>query len=118
LKGQDLDTVLGQCDILTVHTPGSAESIGETEINKMKQGAVLINCARGGVVNEIALSQAMNEGRISFAGVDVFENEPPTNDTILSLNNASLSPHIGASTAEAQMRVGIELAEKIVQHLK
>jgi D-3-phosphoglycerate dehydrogenase len=118
LKGQDLDTVLSQSDILTVHTPGSAESIGETEINKMKQGAVLINCARGGVVNEITLSQAMNEGRISFAGVDVFENEPPTNDTILSLNNASLSPHIGASTAEAQMRVGIELAEKIVQHLK
>ncbi len=118
LKGQDLDTVLGQCDILTVHTPGSAESIGETEISKMKQGAVLINCARGGVVNEIALARAMNEGKISFAGVDVFENEPPTNDTILSLNNASLSPHIGASTAEAQMRVGIELAEKIVQHLK
>ena len=84
----------------------------------MKQGAVLINCARGGVVNEIALARAMNEGKISFAGVDVFENEPPTNDTILSLNNASLSPHIGASTAEAQMRVGIELAEKIVQHLK
>lgn len=118
LKGQDLDTVLSQSDILTVHTPGSTESIGETEISKMKQGAVLINCARGGVVNEIALARAMNEGKISFAGVDVFENEPPTNDTILSLNNASLSPHIGASTSEAQMRVGIELAEKIVQHLK
>jgi D-3-phosphoglycerate dehydrogenase len=95
-----------------------AKGLDETEISKMKQGAVLINCARGGVVNEIALARAMNEGKISFAGVDVFENEPPTNDTILSLNNASLSPHIGASTAEAQMRVGIELAEKIVQHLK
>lgn len=118
LQGQDIDTVLGQSDILTVHTPGSAETIGENEISKIKTGAVLINCARGGVVNEIALAKAINEGKLSFAGVDVFENEPPTNDTVLSLKNTSLSPHIGASTAEAQMRVGIELAEKIVQHLK
>ena len=118
LKGQDLNTVLNQSDIVTVHTPGSAESIGENEINKLKDGAVLINCARGGVVNEIALAKAMESGKISFAGVDVFQNEPPTDNTILSLSNASLSPHIGASTSEAQMRVGIELAEKIVQHLK
>lgn len=77
----------------------------------------MINCARGGVVNEIALHDALKMGNIAFAGVDVFENEPPTNDLMLSLSNASLSPHIGASTAEAQMRVGIELAERIINHL-
>ena len=84
----------------------------------MKKGAVLINCARGGVVNEIALKNALESGHLSFAGVDVFENEPPTNTNILSLKNASLSPHIGASTLEAQERVGIELAERICQFFK
>ena len=66
-------------------------------------------------MNEQALAKAVNEGKIAFAGVDVFENEPPTNDLLLSLKNTSLSPHIGASTAEAQERVGIELAERIIQ---
>ena len=80
----------------------------------MKTGAVLINCARGGVVNEQALHDAVSSGKISFAGVDVFENEPPTNDTILKLKNTSLSAHIGASTKEAQERVGVELAERII----
>ena len=60
----------------------------------------------------------MDSGKIAFAGVDVFENEPPVNDTMLSLKNASLSPHIGASTSEAQERVGIELAERICQFFK
>lgn len=118
LKGITLDQLLADSDIITLHTPGSAEVITETEINKMKQGSVLINCARGGVVNEVALKNAMDSGKIAFAGVDVFENEPPVNDTILSLKNASLSPHIGASTSEAQERVGIELAERICQFFK
>jgi D-3-phosphoglycerate dehydrogenase len=113
LKGQSLDTVLSECDCLTVHTPGSAEVIGASEIAKMKQGSVLINCARGGVVNEEALAEALQSGHLSCAGVDVFVNEPPTNDLMLSQENCSLSPHIGASTKEAQERVGIELAEKI-----
>ena len=113
LKGQTLDAVLANADCLTVHTPGSAEVIGAQEIAKMKKGAVLINCARGGVVNEQALADALQQGQISCAGVDVFENEPPTNDLMLSQDNCSLSPHIGASTKEAQERVGIELAEKI-----
>lgn len=113
LKGQTLDAVLANADCLTVHTPGSAEVIGAQEIAKMKKGAVLINCARGGVVNEQALADALQQGQISCAGVDVFENEPPTNDLMLSQDNCSLSPHIGANTKEAQERVGIELAEKI-----
>jgi D-3-phosphoglycerate dehydrogenase len=118
LKGQSLDTVLSQSDCLTIHTPGSAEVIGAAEIAQMKAGSVLINCARGGVVNEVALAEALQIGQISCAGVDVFENEPPTNDLMISQDNCSLSPHIGASTKEAQERVGIELAEKITGFFK
>jgi len=118
LKGITLDEILQNSDIITLHTPGSTEVISENEIAQMKKGSVLINCARGGVVNEIALKNALESGHLSFAGVDVFENEPPTNTNMLSLKNASLSPHIGASTAEAQERVGIELAERICQFFK
>jgi D-3-phosphoglycerate dehydrogenase len=118
LKGQSLDTVLSLSDCLTIHTPGSAEVIGTAEIAQMKAGSVLINCARGGVVNEVALAEALQSGQISCAGVDVFENEPPTNDLMISQDNCSLSPHIGASTKEAQERVGIELAEKITGFFK
>jgi D-3-phosphoglycerate dehydrogenase len=112
-----MDVVLSQSDFISVHTPGSDEVIGHAELAQMKKTAVVINCARGGVVNEVALNDALKTGRIAFAGVDVFQNEPPTDDLMLSLPNASLSPHIGASTAEAQMRVGIELAERIINHL-
>jgi D-3-phosphoglycerate dehydrogenase len=117
LSGQPMDVVLSQSDFISVHTPGSDEVIGHSELAQMKKTAVVINCARGGVVNEIALNEALKTGRIAFAGIDVFQNEPPTDDLMLSLPNASLSPHIGASTAEAQMRVGIELAERIINHL-
>ena len=112
-----MDEVLSQSDFITLHTPGSSEVIDAVALSKMKKSAVLINCARGGVVNETALNEAISQGQIAFAGVDVFESEPPVNDLMLSLDNASLSPHIGASTAEAQMRVGIELAERIINHL-
>jgi D-3-phosphoglycerate dehydrogenase len=81
----------------------------------MKKGSVLINCARGGTVNEAALLHALNSGQISFAGIDVFEREPTNNSALLSHPNVSLSPHIGASTAEAQERVGIEVYEIIQQ---
>lgn len=118
LKGQKLETVLAQSDAITVHTPGSTEVIGASELSSMKPGSVLINCARGGVVNEAALRQALESGHIAFAGVDVFEQEPPVNDVMLQAPNVSLSAHVGASTGEAQERVGLELAERICQHLK
>jgi D-3-phosphoglycerate dehydrogenase len=118
LKGQKLETVLAESDAITLHTPGSTEVLGATEMAQMKKGAVLINCARGGVVNEQALRDALESGQISFAGVDVFAQEPPVNDVLLQAPNTSLSAHVGASTAEAQERVGIELAERICQHLK
>lgn len=113
LPGYNMEEVLKEADIITIHTPGSEEVIGEKELGMMKKGAVLINCARGGVVNEKALNQFVQSGHIAFAGVDVFENEPPVNDLMLKMPNTSLSPHIGASTAEAQERVGIELATRI-----
>lgn len=113
LKGHTLDEVLSQADFITIHTPGSNQIIGKNELKKMKTGAFLINCARGGVVNELDLAEALQSGHIAFAGVDVFENEPPVNDILLQQSHVSLSPHIGASTAEAQERVGIELAERI-----
>ncbi|NBP04966.1 MAG: 3-phosphoglycerate dehydrogenase [Bacteroidetes bacterium] len=115
IPGMSMDDVLKNSDIITLHTPGSNEVIGEKELAKMKYGAMLINCARGGVVNETALKNAVSSGKIAFAGVDVFEQEPPVNNDMLQLSNVSLSPHIGASTAEAQERVGIELAERIIQ---
>ncbi len=117
LKGEPMDVVLAESDFLSLHTPGSDEVIGALELSKMKPTAALINCARGGVVNEHALREALDNKRIAFAGVDVFENEPPVNDIMTGSPNTSLSPHIGASTAEAQMRVGIELADRIILHL-
>lgn len=117
LRGVSMDQVLSESDIISIHTPGSTQVIGEEELNACKDGVVFVNCARGGVVNENNLKNAINSGKVAFAGVDVFESEPPVNDTMLHIDNASLSPHIGASTAEAQQRVGIELAEKIIQYL-
>ncbi len=118
LKGKKLDDVLSNSDIISLHTPGSAQVIGAQEINKMKQGAILINCARGGVVNEVDLLAALQQGKLSSAGIDVFEKEPPVFTDILKPSNVSLSPHVGASTAEGQERVGKELADRIITILK
>ncbi|MBL7811842.1 MAG: D-2-hydroxyacid dehydrogenase [Bacteroidetes bacterium] len=118
LTGQNLPQVLSQADFVTIHTPGSDEVLGAEQLSMMKKGAVLVNCARGGVVNEPALVELLKSGHISFAGVDVFESEPPIYTDILRLPNVSLSPHIGASTAEAQERVGLELADRILTFFK
>jgi D-3-phosphoglycerate dehydrogenase / 2-oxoglutarate reductase len=118
LTGQSVETVLTQSDFVTLHTPGSEEIIGAKEIAMMKKGAMLLNCARGGVVNEPALVAALKSGQLSFAGIDVFETEPPIYTEILELPNVSLSPHVGASTAEAQERVGVELAERICSFIR
>ena len=92
--------------------------IGKAEIEQMKDGAALINAARGGVVDEVALIDALDSGKISFAGLDVFEDEPTPAIKVLMNGNVSLSPHIGAATKEAQDRIGIELAEQIITILK
>jgi D-3-phosphoglycerate dehydrogenase / 2-oxoglutarate reductase len=118
LTGVAMGELLKNCDIVTIHTPGSTEVITEAEIEQMKEGAILINCARGGVVNEKAMTAALQSGKLFAAGVDVFEQEPPVYKEFLNFNNVSLSPHIGASTAEAQERVGVELAERILAFFK
>ncbi|MBX2986056.1 MAG: D-2-hydroxyacid dehydrogenase [Bacteroidia bacterium] len=114
-----IETLLKESDFISLHVPKlDKPAIGEAEIAMMKTGAGIVNCARGGVVDEKSLAKALENGKIAFAGIDVFENEPPVNDILLKQDNASLTPHCGASTNEAQERIGIELAEKIIHFLK
>lgn len=113
------EEVLKNADFVSLHIPGGqGYVIAEAELNMMKKGAGLINCARGGVVSETDLVNALNNGQLAYAGVDVFEKEPPVYDGILKLKNVSLTPHIGASTAEAQKRIGDEMAEQIISFFK
>lgn len=111
------EEVLRRADVLTLHVPLTEETrhmIGEREIDRMKDGAILINCARGGVVDEEALVRALKSGKLAGAGLDVFEEEPPRNPELLSLPNVTLTPHIGAQTREAQARIGEEVVRVIL----
>jgi len=92
--------------------------IDKKEINLMKNGSGILNLARGGVVNEEELLKALDSDKLAFAAIDTFENEPKPRIKILMNSKISLSPHIGAATLEAQDRIGIELAEKIIETLK
>lgn len=116
------DELLERADIITLHLPkikGEPPAIAAQEFAKMKNGVVLINCARGGVVSEKDLLEALKNGKVLAAGIDVFENEPPTEAQKELINHprVSVTPHIGASTIEAQERVGIEIAQKVVNAL-
>ena len=114
-----LDEFFKKADVISLHVPAVEKPlIGQDEISKMKDGVILINCARGGVVDESALASALDNGKVAYAGIDVFDKEPPVDMTILKKKNVSLSPHIGGSTKEAQERIGIELAEKIISFFK
>jgi D-3-phosphoglycerate dehydrogenase len=84
----------------------------------LKDGVGIVNCARGGVIDEVALLKALDSNKVAFAGLDVFENEPTPEIQILMHPNISLTPHIGAATLEAQDRIGTELAEQIISLLK
>lgn len=119
----DLDEMLSKSDIVSLHIPfekSEGATIGKEQIDKMKDGAILINCARGGVVDESALLEGLNSGKIAGAGIDVWINEPTTEAQaeLIKHPNVSATPHIGGTTKEAQDRVGIEIAEKIVEELK
>lgn len=119
IKTQSKEEVLKQADFITLHVPAQKEYvIGEKEFELMKNGAVLVNCARGGVVDEEALIKALDSGKLVFAGLDVFINEPTPAKNILSHSKISLTPHTGASTNEAQDRIGLSLAEQIIDILK
>jgi D-3-phosphoglycerate dehydrogenase len=113
------EEVLRKADFITLHVPSTDKpAIGKEEFEMMKKGAYIVNCARGGVVDESELIKALDSGKIRYSGADVFENEPPVNDALLKHEKSSLTPHIGASTAEAQNRIGIELAERIIDLCK
>lgn len=104
--------VLAESDFISVHVPGG-DLIGADELAKMKDGVVLLNAARGGVINEEALLEALESGKVAGAGLDVFINEPTPAVKVLMNGKLSLTPHIGAATLEAQDRIGTELAEHI-----
>jgi D-3-phosphoglycerate dehydrogenase len=119
LKTIDFDKVLSESDFVTLHVPAQKEFvIGKEEIAKMKDGAAIINAARGGVIDEVALIEALDNGKLSFAGLDTFENEPSPAIKVLMNEKVSLTPHIGAATNEAQDRIGTELASQIISILK
>ena len=109
-----MDDMLANADIITIHTPFTGKAIlSKEEFAKMQNGVIIINAARGGTVDEEALLNAINEGKVAAAGLDVFESEPTPRKELLEHEKVSLSPHIGASTGEAQRNIGIELADKI-----
>ena len=117
VKTVSKEELLKRSDFVSLHVPfseGDKPVIGTHEIAIMKDGAGIINCARGGAVDEKALVAALDSSKISAAGLDVFEKEPPVSDAVLKHPKISLSAHIGASTAEAQEKIGTELAEKII----
>lgn len=111
-----LDKVLQTADFISFHIPGG-KLISKHEIASMKNGVILINAARGGVINEDELLEGLNSGKVSYACLDVFDNEPRPSVAILNHPKISLTPHIGAATNEAQERIGVELAEKIIAAL-
>lgn len=112
-----LDELISQSDVISLHVPGG-KMITEKEISQMKNGVILINASRGGVIDEADLLSGLNSGKISHACLDVFENEPTPNEELLKHSKISLTPHIGAATNEAQERIGVELAEKLIEALK
>ena len=116
---QTKEAVLKQADFLSLHVPAQKDFvIGTAELELMKDGAGLVNAARGGVVDEVAMVEALKSGKLSFAGVDTFENEPTPAVQVLMTPNVSLTPHIGAATTQAQERIGSELASQIISILK
>lgn len=116
-----LDELLAQADYISLHLPKTKESagmIGAAQFAKMKTGVRIVNCARGGIIDEQALYEALTGGKVAGAALDVFAEEPPTDWKLLKLDNVIASPHIGAATKEAQGRVGAEVAEKLIEFAK
>lgn len=116
------DDLVANSDFISLHIPLTPETkgiLGAAEFEKAKKGLVVVNCARGGVVDEEALYDALKSGKVFAAGIDVFEKEPPDNThKLATLPNVALTPHIGASTGEGQLRAGIQLAEKIAEFFR
>jgi D-3-phosphoglycerate dehydrogenase len=116
---EPLENLFKHADFITLHVPAQdGYVIDKAQLELMKDHVGIVNCARGGVINEVALIEALDNGKVLFAGLDVFENEPTPEIQILMHPKISLTPHIGAATEEAQDRIGTELAEQIISLLK
>ena len=116
-----LNDVIGDLDYISLHIPkqkNGAAVIAEAEINKMKDGVIIVNAARGGVIDESALLKGLDSGKIRACALDVYENEPKPRVDLLENEQIAATPHIGAATTEAQTRIGLELAEQIIKLLK
>ena len=117
----DFDALLRRADVVTVHVPltrATRNLIGRDAIAKLKPGSIVLNVARGGVVDEAAVAEALASGHLGGAGIDVFEHEPPTESPLLGAPNTLLTPHLGASTAEAQILVAEEVAAQVLDVLE
>jgi D-3-phosphoglycerate dehydrogenase len=116
-----LDEVLVRSDYISLHLPKTKESadmISKAQFEKMKTGVRIINCARGGIINDAALYEALTNGKVAGAALDVYAEEPLTDWKLTELDNVICSPHIGAATREAQGRVSAEVAEKLIEFAK
>ena len=119
IKTQDFDDLIENSDFISLHVPAQKSHVINAEVlSKMKKGVGIINAARGGVIDEVALIDALDSGHLSFAALDTFENEPNPEIKLLMHDKISLTPHIGAATLEAQDRIGEELASQISRLLK
>ncbi len=117
----DMDTLLEKSDVITVHVPHNDAThhlLSDEQFDMMKDNAALVDCSRGGVVDEDALYKALDEEKIRFASKDVFEEEPPGDDPLFDLDNFHATPHIGAQTFEGQVRAGTQAAEKVISELQ
>ncbi len=117
----DIKELIKRSDIITIHTPKTEETINiitKKELDAARDGVILINCARGGLYNEKDLYDGLKSGKIRSAGIDVFEHEPPKDSPLLSLDNIIVTPHIGANTQEAQLRISTEAADEVIKALK
>jgi D-3-phosphoglycerate dehydrogenase / 2-oxoglutarate reductase len=119
VHAMSLDQLISHADFISLHVPFAERPVlGQEEFQSMKKGVGIVNCSRGGTIDETALLEALDNGTVSFAGLDVFENEPTPRKDLLAHPKVSLTPHIGASTEEAQERIGSELAQLIIDHFK
>ena len=119
ISTEPIEDIFKHADFITLHVPAQdGYLIGKAELESMKDGVGIINASRGGIIDEVALVDALDSGKVSFAGLDVFEEEPKPAIQVLMNPKISLTPHIGAATLEAQDRIGTELAEQIISILK
>ena len=118
LNQVSLDELLAQADLITLHTPKQAKPIlGREEFPKMKTGVIIVNAARGGVVDEAALLEALKSGKVKAAAMDVFEKEPPVDFALIDHPGVMASPHIGAAAEEGQKRAGLEVVRILAEKL-